>query len=561
VSSELWQTILLSWHNWPTLVTTILPQFFGTPIDNSYWYPYQNYNEQTFYAGVVPLALGLVTLSVWWSSRFRGNTVEAHSNSRTVARLGFWIGLTLFALGTAAQLPLFNIFSTLPVLQLINHGRLRLVYVLGLALLAGYGLDALAANHLTRFQASRRLLIALSALAIISLILIGSAYTGISFLHDQFIRAGQQQAQAMKANDHPMFPYSLAYYYEKVNARYIQTKNLYTLATPEMFLPVGMASAVSLMAWLRRRGWSQAFWLNGLMLLTCIDLISSGNRWNPTIKPTDNFPITQAVSFLKQQPGLFRMGGLYLSFMPNSSMVFGLSDVRGYEPVRPWRQATLVNRIEGAFPLGHYTILRSANSRLFDLMNVEYLITDRELGGRWKLAFAEPDSPIQVYRNADVLPRAFVVYHIEHAATPETALKRLLDESFDLRTRVILEQAPPSLLATAGSLQAAQVHILRYEPERVTLETDSLADGILVLTDTYTPDWRARVDGQPADVYIADYAFRAVRIPAGQHRVEFSYSPASFNIGAAISVTAFVICGLWAAAIIYRTVQCKSSTI
>jgi uncharacterized membrane protein YfhO len=365
----------------------------------------------------------------------------------------------------------------------------------------------------------------------------------------------------MKANDHPMFPYSLAYYYEKVNARYIQTKNLYTLATPEMFLPVGMASAVSLIAWLRRRGLSQAFWLNGLVLLTCIDLISSGNRWNPTIKPTDNFPITQAVSFLKQQPGLFRMGGLYLSFMPNSSMVFGLSDVRGYEPVRPWRQATLVNRIEGAFPLGHYTILRSANSRLLDLMNVEYLITDRELGGRWKLAFAEPDSPIRVYRNTDVLPRAFVVQDVERAATPEAALKRLLDESFDLRTRVILEQAPPSLLATAGSPKAAQVHILRYEPERVTLETDSLADGILVLTDTYTPDWRARVDGQPADVYIADYAFRAVRIPAGQHRVEFSYSPASYNIGAAISVTAFVICGLWGAAIIYRKVQCKSSTI
>jgi hypothetical protein len=82
--------------------------------------------------------------------------------------------------GTAAELPLFNMFNTLPVLQLINQGRLRLVYVLGLALLAGYGLDALAANPPTRFQASRRLLIAQSALAIISLILIGSAYAGIA---------------------------------------------------------------------------------------------------------------------------------------------------------------------------------------------------------------------------------------------------------------------------------------------------------------------------------------------------------------------------------------------
>ena len=70
-------------------------------------------------------------------------------------------------------------------------------------------------------------------------------------------------------------------------------------------------------------------------------------------------------------------------------------------------------------------------------------------------------------------------------------------------------------------------------------------DGYLVLTDAYYPGWVATVDGQPANIERADILFRAVKIPAGQHRVEFRYQPQSFIIGAAISIGTMVIliCG------------------
>ena len=560
VPPPLLQTALLEWRQWPTVVTTLLPQFFGTPIDNSYWYPYQNYNEQTFYAGIVPLALGLVALLASWHRRRNRKEPGDTPGGVTGFSPGLWIGLTLLAFGIAARLPVLNTINIAPIFHLVNNGRLRIVYVLGLAILAGYGLDLLAQNS-PRSSAPKKFLMVLCTLAATSLILIGSAYTGVTFLQSQFVATGKNIAQEMKAIDHPMFPYSLDYYYDKVNQRYTQARRLYTPQTPEMFLPAGIALLAGLLEWSRQRRWSRAMWLNGLVVLTCADLVTFGIRLNPTLPPAQSFPPTEAIAFLQQQRGIFRVGGLYLALMPNSSMVFGLSDMRGFDDVMPWRQATLLRHIPGAFQLNYYLILRSVDSPLLDLMNVEYIVSDRELSGRWKLAFAEPDSPIRVYRNADVLPRAFVVHDVEHAATPEAALKRLLDESFDLRTRVILEQAPLNLLATGSPRQAAQARVVRYEPERVTVETNSLADGILVLTDTYTPDWRARVDGQPADVYIADYAFRAVHIPAGQHRVEFFYSPTSFYIGAAISMTGLVICGLWAAAILYRKAQCKSSTI
>jgi len=552
--ASLLKTILLEWRSWPLIITTILPQFFGTPIDNSYWYPYENYNEQTSYVGIVPLALGLLATFTWWYKRRHRETSHDGLDSLKDAPQGFFVGWTLLALGISFQFPLFNVVKVLPVVRLVNHERMRMVYALGLALLAGYGLDILAETYKQYSDARKMLLSILIALAIISLLCVGVAYVSVTALHNQIVAVARDQVEAMKAIDHPQFPYSLEYYYGRVNTRYRQMQQLYTLATPQMFVPVGIALAVGLLALHRCRGWNQRIWLNGLVFLTCADLFIFGIRINPTMDQTQVYPTTESIEFLRQQPGIFRVSGLYLALMPNSGMVFDLSDARGYDAVVPWRQATLLDHVEGATRVGHYGLLRSANSRLLDLMNVQYMVTDRELDGRWELVFAESDSAIRVYRNRHVLPRAFIVYQAEYAANPDAALARLLEETFDLRTQVILEGATPDLIP--GVLpETGQARIVRYEPERVAIETDAPADGFLVLTDTYMPGWRVQVDGQPTELYIADYAFRAIRVPAGQHRVEFVYAPSSFSIGAAFSLAAAVCCVLWIAASVYRRVR------
>jgi uncharacterized membrane protein YfhO len=66
------------------------------------------------------------------------------------------------------------------------------------------------------------------------------------------------------------------------------------------------------------------------------------------------------------------------------------------------------------------------------------------------------------------------------------------------------------------------------------------ANSFLFLSDAYYPGWNAYVDGVKTEIYRANYAFRAVHLPAGRHTVEFVYAPGSFTVAALISLAALL---------------------
>jgi hypothetical protein len=101
----------------------------------------------------------------------------------------------------------------------------------------------------------------------------------------------------------------------------------------------------------------------------------------------------------------------------------------------------------------------------------------------------------------------------------------------DLRRTVLLEGAPAPPIPGGSDGTAI---IRDYRPNRVTIEVGGRA-GFLVLTDVWFPGWTCTVDGGPADVYRADYVFRAVQVPEGAHEVVFRFEPASYRLGLQVS--------------------------
>jgi hypothetical protein len=70
---------------------------------------------------------------------------------------------------------------------------------------------------------------------------------------------------------------------------------------------------------------------------------------------------------------------------------------------------------------------------------------------------------------------------------------------------------------------------------RVVIEADSAQGGTLILTDLAYPGWEVTVDGQPAAGERFEGMYRSVKLPAGDHTVEWTFCPASVRWGMGIT--------------------------
>jgi uncharacterized membrane protein YfhO len=67
--------------------------------------------------------------------------------------------------------------------------------------------------------------------------------------------------------------------------------------------------------------------------------------------------------------------------------------------------------------------------------------------------------------------------------------------------------------------------VTTYRRNRIDVDVNAPAPGILVLNEPFFPDWRAEVSGEPAALFRANYFLRAVAVPAGVSKITFRYSP------------------------------------
>ena len=154
-------------------------------------------------------------------------------------------------------------------------------------------------------------------------------------------------------------------------------------------------------------------------------------------------------------------------------------------------------------------------------------------------ALPPPDLEARVYNNPQAMPRAYLVGQFEvHPAAEVFA--RVLSGGFDYQNTVLLEKEPGVRSSPKGTPREP-AQIVRYAPERVSIRTNSNEERLLVLTDTWFPGWKASVDGVKTEILRANYLFRAVRVPKGVHEVVFTYQPASFKAGLALSLTSLCV--------------------
>jgi hypothetical protein len=72
--------------------------------------------------------------------------------------------------------------------------------------------------------------------------------------------------------------------------------------------------------------------------------------------------------------------------------------------------------------------------------------------------------------------------------------------------------------------ETGRIEQMRSEdPNEVEFMVDAPGDGFLVRLENYHPGWQGFVDERQTQVLRANYAFQAVEVPEGKHRVKFRF--------------------------------------
>ncbi len=272
-------------------------------------------------------------------------------------------------------------------------------------------------------------------------------------------------------------------------------------------------------------------WAGWLLLpLLAADLIWLGSTLEVDRNdPTVGFKHADLVAFLQRDTGFFRIEAAAGAWQPDAALVHGLYDIGGiYNPLA----------------LAPYDAYRWAVGEraapLYNLLGAKYVLAGKGAPpGDGRLVPVYTANPaIDVYLNTSALPRALLVFRSEVVPDHTAAWNAIHEPGFDPAQVAVLEKGVP--LNPGQVVGQSRLTFLRYELNRVELSVQTPADGILLLTDVFYPGWRATVDGRPAELLRADYVFRAVRIPAGEHVVRMDFRPRTWQVGFGISLVTWL---------------------
>ncbi len=88
----------------------------------------------------------------------------------------------------------------------------------------------------------------------------------------------------------------------------------------------------------------------------------------------------------------------------------------------------------------------------------------------------------------------------------------------------------------------ASVTLDSYATKKLSYTTKSSIEGPVIFSEIYYPaGWTCTIDGQPAEPFRANYVLRGLMVPAGEHKVEWTFAPASFEKGSTYSLIGSVL--------------------
>lgn len=508
------------------LVSFFAPDFFGNPAAGNFWG--KDYGDLTPSIGVIPLFFALIPIFL--------------KRKDKLFKFLYLSSLIFLLLAIKSPLSLIVKFIRLPIVSSSNPARILSLLFFNFSILSAFGFDYFLAS-LTKLAKNRGIKALIGVFFLIYISLWVFALFGSKILVSNI---------------------------SLVNNLLVTRRNL-VLPTAGLAIVLGIFACYLFLNRIKRS--TKSFYLNtavnkyfpslavlAILGFVFLNLFYSLNKYNPFSPKKFYFPDHPVIDFLKTRsvvPDRF-YGVDTAHFDNNFATFYKIYTAEGYDTLRIGRYAELIAAVEeGRAPEEYlrsdalFPNKDSENRRkIFNLLGIKYLLDkDDAATGPWdpqlwkypeeryKLIWQK--EKWRVYENLEVLPRAFLANDYLVIKDDEEIIEKIFSPDFDPSRAVIVEEEIPfDPRLTKGN--SGEAEIVSYEPNKVVIETTSNGDSFLFLSDSFYPGWQAYLDGKQEKIYRANYAFRAVPVPQGEHQVVFAYEPNSFRWGALISGLTFV---------------------
>ena len=227
---------------------------------------------------------------------------------------------------------------------------------------------------------------------------------------------------------------------------------------------------------------------------------------------------------------------------PNLNILYGLQIADGFDAIISQRKARVLSELGGSHAyLGSKLAEKEigldkkieeflSRANLLDMQNVKYIIsayqlpTDR-LDLISKIDITQYNIPLYIYENPQTLPRIYFAKQVKFIGIDDIEnVNLLLNPNIDFRQLTFIERPEyESQVETTEKDSFSEINIEEYKAGLLKLKTKTNQSQWLVFSESNLPTWQVTINGQTTEIYTANYLYQAIRVPAGQHLIEFKY--------------------------------------
>jgi len=519
------------------LLTLLAPTLFGDTVHIMYWARWAYWDSTVF------LSISGLSLALYGAFHGTGN------NRCIMAGLALFFGFIALGRYTPVYQALYSIVPGLDSFR--SPSKFMFSATLFIAMLSGMGLDTL-------LRGSRRSLVVVSGLAGLGVCLLASG----TWVYATSVGAAGESPMERTIKVHSELEDTF-FDFDTLPAAYYEQAA--TFASTGLFLAALTCGLLVPMFWF---GGTKRIAAYGIACILLVELFVSARYSRDTFRLSDNNrPVLESLyDRLSSEARTLDVAGVN-----NAMRNHGISERRdvvwGYDPVVLDRYA-------------EYVIFAAGNRHFDDEIRRFALwgndpVTQGIHGPENFLTFTKTE-PIQDFGLftllrtgllvvnpgifdaasgylgiADPAPRFFLASDYQVYADKDGMFAALGDTSIDLRETVLLESAPvpePENDGGADELVGVEFTIVEQSTDHVVVEVEIPRASLLVMTDAYSPNWRATgLEGSVQEVYEvlpAYWALRCIPVGAGLHRIRFEYAPTAYRVGlwiSCISALLFVV--------------------